>query len=277
MKKNTNNIVKSLAPTTSVIKFAVLGLGLLMSSGVSASSVQGGQMTINLDRDALAGAFTANNDPSRPSFYFEEYFDAAQANSRTSGELLTSHIVPGAGEISGIGRQLSVNGSVVSGFNQATSLTFDSADLTGTASGVVGLGGAMRYRLNTDFTIDPDTGEETGNRVITAYFSLEYDASRVDDTAGHSGWVVYNHHSFRAPVFDLDNVVTNLTGDSLSLSGDLALAGGFNHLGGQLGAVVGDFNFQTTVVPVPAAVWLFGSALAGLSFARMRKEKVAFC
>lgn len=249
--------------------YALMGvLAFGLASPTFALGVSGGGMTMNIDSTALAAAFTHDSDPNRPSFYLEEYFDSAQAASRTPSQLLTDHIIPGAGAISGIGRQFSVNGSSTSGLNRANDFSFSANDLTGTAMGAIGLGGAMRFRLDVPFSINPVTGEEEGNRTMTGYYSLEYDASRVDAVAGHSGWAVFNHHTFRARIFDLDNLLTNLTGNSLSLSGDLALASGFNHLGALHGAIIGDFSFQTTVVPVPAAVWLFASSIIGLFASR---------
>jgi len=260
------NYLKKLVSQIAVMLLAVNSTPLL------ASSVNGGGLTLNIDSDQLAAAFTWNHDSSRPSAWLEEYFDSAQAASRTSNELLTDHIIAGPEKISGIGRQFTVNNSITTGFNEANDFSFDANDLTGTASGAIGLGGAMRFRLNNTFSIDPVTGEEVGNRAITGYYSLEYDAIRVSTTEGRSGWAVYNHHSYRASIFDLTNVATTLTGDSLTLSGDLSLAEAFNHMGGEFGSIVGDFSFQTTVVPVPAAVWLFASGLTGLGFVSRRKR-----
>lgn len=234
---------------------------LFSISTAFAASVTGGAMTINLDRDLLASAFTHNHDPNRPSFYLEEYFSATEAVNRSPNQLLNDHIVPGTAEIPASGLEFTVNPSTTSGFNVATNFSFSPTDLPATASGAIGLGGAMRYRLNIPFTLDPITGEEIGNRAITGYFSLEYDQNRVDNSFGHSGWALYNHHSFRTDMFDLDNVIMQLTENSLSLGGDLALASGFNHMGGQEGSIVGNFSFQTTVVPLPATFWLMGSGL----------------
>jgi len=259
-----------------VSQIAVILL-VINSPSVLASSVSGGSMTLNIDSEQLAAAFTWNNDPNRPSVWLEEYFDSAQAASRTKEQLLSEHIIPGPTVISGIGREFTVNGSSATGLNGSNNnvgnnFTFDANDLTGTATGVIGLGGAMRFRLNNTFIIDPVTGEEQGNRTITGYYSLEYDDTRVDATEGRSGWAVFNHHSFRARLFDLTNVATTLTGESLTLSGDLSLAEAFNHMGGEFGSIVGDFSFQTTVVPVPAAVWLFASGLIGLVGVNRRKR-----
>ena len=71
--------------------------------------------------------------------------------------------------------------------------------------------------------------------------------------------------------------VINLTaGDIFSLSIDTA-----DNLGGEARVDISNFNFTSNddrfpAVPVPAAVWLFGSAMAGLGFMRKRKDlKVA--
>ncbi len=266
---NTMNNYKNHISRASYSLIALFSSALI--SPVFALSISGGAMTLNIDGSALASAFTHNYLPDRPSFYLEEYFDSVQAVSRTPLQLVTDHIIPGTGKISGIGRQFTVNSSSTTGLNKATNFNFDPNDLEGTASGEIGLGGAMRFRLNKSFVINPETGEEETNRAITGYLSLEYDADSADPVAGHSGWTIFNHHSFRADVFNLDNVTTTQTGGAFTLSGKLALAHGFDHLGGKTGTIVGDFNFQTTVVPVPAAVWLFASGLAGLFVSRKRK------
>jgi len=265
------NYLKKLVSQIAVMLLAI------NSPSVLASSVSGGGMTLNIDSELLAAAFHWNNDPTRPSAWLEEYFDSAQAASRTSDHLLTDHIIPGVDAISGIGREFTVNESSAIGLNGrnndvGNNFTFDANDLTGTATGVIGLGGAMRFRLNNPFFLNPETGEEEGNRAAIGYLSLEYDANRMDVAAGHSGWTIFNYNSYRADVLDLDNVLTTISGNSLTLSGDLSLAQGFVHMGGEFGSIVGDFSFQTTVVPVPAAVWLFASGLVGL-FASGRTNK----
>lgn len=238
-------------------------ISISVSPHISANSVLGGQMILNLNRDALAGAFT-HNTSERPAFYLEEYFDPAQAAGLTSAQILTDHIIPGTAEVNATGLQFSINGSTATAPNQVNNFTFNPGNLVGTASGKIGLGGAMRFRLDVPFRINSETNEEEGNRAIAAYLSLEYD----------SGWTIYNHHSFRAPVFDLVNVITTENDDILSMSGDMALGSGFGHMGGQVAAIIGDFSFTTTVVPIPAAMWLFASALSGLFFTRRIKGNV---
>jgi len=248
----------------------------VQSSLVSASTIQGGQMIINFDRDALAGAFTHDNDPSRPAFYVEEFFDASAAAIRTGGQILSEHIVPGAGEITATGLQFQINGTTVNNLprreNQPTTLQFDPADLTGTVQGAIGLTGLVRYRLDIPFRVSP-TGEEEGNRIVSGDYSLQFDKNRV--TEAHSGWYLLNHYGFLSNTYDLDNVLSIISGNTLTLSGDIAFAEGTSHFGAQLGAVVGDFTLQTTVVPLPAAVWFLFTGLASLSVFRGRKNELS--
>lgn len=236
----------------------------------TAATVSGGALTLNLDRDKLAAAFSFDATPA-PSMYLEEFFDAQAAAVRTSTQLLNDDLVPGTGEIPATGLGFSVNGTTAVNpadpyrHNQATTLSFDPTDLTGTATGAVGLGGATRFRV--------DTGTAS-NRVMFGDYSLEYSAANADAATGRSGWTLYNNLYYKAEAYPLFHVVTDLTGGSLDLAGDLGLGAGFDHLSPTPGAVVGSFHFQTAVVPVPAAVWLLVSGLAGLGiFGRRRDAK----
>ncbi len=262
---NKINFTQSLQSITRLVMLQ------LFCAPVMALTVTGGSMTLNIDREQLANSFTHNHNPARVAFYLEEYFDSSQAASRSPSELLNGHIIPGSEEISALNRQLSITPSVSSNQHKATTFSFARNDLAGSASGVIGLGGALRYRLNIPSQINPFTGEETGNRAMTGYFSLEYDAAKVDASNAHSGWSLFNHFSFRAVVFDLSNVTLLLSDDSLSLDGELLLGQGFEHMGGNVGSLVGHFSLHTTVVPVPAAFWLFVSGLSGLLLQRKYK------
>lgn len=60
---------------------------------------------------------------------------------------------------------------------------------------------------------------------------------------------------------------------ALLLSGNLQLTGLWaSLLGANTSAVVGTINLTPSAVPVPAAAWLFGSALAGLLGLSRRKS-----
>ncbi len=244
--------------------------GVFITLPVSAAQLGVGSMTLNFDRSALAAAFIHDDDPGRPAFYLEEFFTPGQFENLTDAQLLTRHNVAGTGEIPSTGLQLTINSGILNGRGKPTDFSFDANDIQATASGGIGLGGGFRFRIDVPFRIED--GEEAGNRTIIGDFTLEYDANRA--TGGHSGWTLFNHVSWRADVFDLDNVLIEQTGDSLQLNAQLALGHGFSHLGGTAGSIIGDISLQAAVVPVPAAVWLFASACLGLLPMAARKGEL---
>lgn len=254
----TAHSLSPLAKTAGGYLTLLAALAAFMPATATAAKVSGGSLILNLDRDALAASI-ALDATAAPSIYLEEFFDAEAAATRTNKQLLEDHLVAGVDEIQATGLEFAVNGPTVSnpqGRNsQPTTLTFNPDDLAGSVTGAVGFGGAARFRI--------DTGTQ-GNRVLSGDYTLEYDAANIDPSTGRSGWTLYNHLYYRADAFYLFNVVTDLTTASLLLSGDLGLGSSFNHLGGSTNAIVGNFSFQTSLVPVPAAAWLFMSGLAGL-------------
>lgn len=247
------------SPAWIFLQMALLAaLVAFIPATATAAKVSGGTLILNLDRDALA-ASVALDTTAAPSIYLEEFFDAQAVAGRTNKQILEDHLVAGVDEIQATGLELAVNGPTVSnppGRNsQPTTLTFDPGDLEGSVTGAVGFGGAARFRI--------DTGTQ-GNRILSGDYTLEYDSANIDPNTGRSGWTLYNHLYYRADAFYLFNVVTDLSTAALILSGDLGLGSSFNHLGGTTNAIVGNFSLQANLVPIPAAVWLFISGLAGL-------------
>lgn len=244
-----------------MLGFRALG-GILLLAGlvfpVSAATVSGGRMIVNLDRDALADAI-AIDATAAPSMYLEEFFDARAANSRTSTQILEDHIVPGVGEIPATNLTFSVNGIQVDNLTgrhaKPTTIEFDPANFASTVTGAIGLSGVFRFRV--------DTGSEF-NRILSGDYALEYNAANIDVASGRSGWSLYNHVSFRSQSYNLFNVALDIHDGSLDLSGELGFGEGYDHLFGTRGAIVGNVNLHTSVVPLPAGVWLFASALGGL-------------
>ncbi|QSA97245.1 VPLPA-CTERM sorting domain-containing protein [Methylococcus sp. EFPC2] len=125
---------------------------------------------------------------------------------------------------------------------QAT--TMDAGD---TSVGQIGLSGA--WRLNSPYG------------VLTPYdFSLVKNAGT---------WVIRTYDSAYSyqDFLTLANVSESLDNQGrLSLTGDLKWANALwpTMAGGNTSAVFGSFSLQPAAVPLPAAVWLFGTALAGL-------------
>lgn len=255
---------------------AVAVLSAVLATPVQAATVSGGTLTLNLDRDKLIAGTLLDNTPA-PSIYLEEFWDASAA-SKTFPEIrdgntpadLTDYA---ANEISASGLQFPVSGAVIPSNplgrqNRATNFSFDPNNLSGTASGAIGLNGVMRFRVD----VSPPT-----NRVLLGDMTLEYHPGLQNAATGQSAWLLVNHIGFDADAFELFDVTTNLTGNSLTLNGNLGFGWGFDHVGSGAARAahtrIGTFSFQTAVVPIPAAVWLFISGLAGLvGTQRLRRE-----
>lgn len=245
-------------------------------------SVNGGSMTMNFDRLVLGSlnygtTSPALFDPSQypsydPGLYLEEFFDQATAAIVPANQRGSYQVVPGFAEIASTGLEYGVNGSSVTNLpgnhTQPTNFTFDTSDLTGTAAGAVGFGGLTRFR-----------GTWAAPNYASSYFSWgEFTLEYHPDVAvnGASGWTLWNHVSFRAHSFDLLNVATTLEPDNtLILTGDLRFSPGTSSSffsPEDADKVLGNVTIQLTTVPVPGAVWLFASALAGLGVATKRSR-----
>ncbi|MGR8929359.1 MAG: VPLPA-CTERM sorting domain-containing protein [Gammaproteobacteria bacterium] len=250
---------------------------LLVSLNVSAATVSGGALTLNLDRDAMIVGTKLDNYPDsptpsfqiccRPSIYVEEFFDASAAAK--SFQQLRDENTPDlfdmvSDEISATGLQFAVNHSTlpinpVGRQNRATTFDFDSHNLFGTATGSIGLGGVIRFRVDTT---------PRNNRVLIGDFTMEYDPAQEGTGSGRSGWRLTNHIGWDAIPFELYDVTTDLIGNSLTVNGNLGFGEGLDHLGSAAArlneARIGTFGLQTTVVPLPASIWLFAGGLAAL-------------
>jgi hypothetical protein len=250
----------------------------LTVSGARAAAVSGGALTVNIDRDAFAAGVTLDNTPA-PSIYVEEFFDATAAASRDLTQILEDNSPAdwadyAANEIPATGLQFAVNGySIVPNLsgrqNRATTLTFNPNDLRATVSGSIGLGGVIRFRV--------DAGRPN-NRILMGDMTMEYHSELEGASPGRSGWLLVNHIGFDADAFELFDVTTSLIGNELTLNGNLGYGSGLDHLGASVARLndtrIGYFSFQTTVVPVPAAVWLFAGGLAGLGGLARSKRKL---
>lgn len=273
-----------------ILALAVFACGSAAFPATSqAATVTGGSLTVNLDRNVLIASTLLDNFPDtptesfpiccRPSIYVEEFWDASAA-SNTFLQLRDNN-TPDlydlvSDEIPATGLQYSVNDAVIPpnpGGREirSTDFQFDPNNLFGTATGGIGLNGVIRFRVD----VSPPT-----NRVLLGDMTLEYHPELEGTTQGRSGWLIVNHIGFDADAFELFDVTTQLTGASLILNGNLGFGWGFDHLGAGAARLndtrIGTFSFQTSVVPVPAAVWLFASSLAGLAVAgRPRTRKAA--
>lgn len=261
--------------------WAISLFALINTTCANAATVSGGSLILNIDKDALSAGVVLDNYPDtptdtfpiccRPSIYIEEFYDASAA-SKTFAQLRdenTPDLYDGVSDaISGLGLEFKVNGATIAPNptgrqNRSTTFSFDPGNLAASASGRIGLGGAIRFRVD----VTPPN-----NRVILGDMTLIYDPANENLSPGQSSWTLMNYIGFPAGAFNLFDVTTLVTADTLTLSGVLGLGGGFDHLGGIGDTRVGTFTFQTAIVPIPAAIWLFGSGLAGMAFSAVRKR-----
>lgn len=252
--------------------------GMFAITSVQAATVSGGSLILNIDRDALSAGTILDNTPA-PSIYLEKFFDASAA-TKTLAQILEDNSPANpadyiANEITAVGLQFGINNANIEPNptgrqNRNTTFTFDPNDLFATATGGMGLGGVMRFRVDVD---------RPNNRILLGDMTLAYHSAQEGSTPGRSSWVINNHIGFDAGGFELFDVTTELIGNSLSLTGNLGFGDGFDHLGATDArlndARIGTFSLQTTVVPVPAAVWLFTSGLTGLFLTGRAKRQVA--
>lgn len=243
---------------TNRFKFVTVGAlaitaftGLLAPATASAALVSG-TATITIDNTA----FVASNAYGE---YVEKFWDASYNTTGINASTTGGLTLPTTGSTT---MAFSVNTNTVTNSypgagtygrtEQATTM-----DAGNTSSGQIGLSGA--WRINGP------------GGVLTPY------DFRLVKTAG-----TWNISTFDT-AFSYQNFLT-LTGvsESLNGNGELLLSGNLQWTGlwaGMVGAntnaVVGTFSLAPAAVPVPAAVWMFGSGLLGLLGVSRKKAVVA--
>ncbi|NOT86108.1 MAG: hypothetical protein HOP02_15300 [Methylococcaceae bacterium] len=247
--------------TAGILMISAAGL-LTPSTASAAIATANGTMTMNLDSATMLTTF---------GFIPTTYFDQAQ------NDYYINKLTPGYAT-NGLGMQFQVNGNpaptsagIMYGTSdtrtrpiQATTFTYDTAGpVEATATGQIGFDGSIRI-----------TKPDTINWLKFDNLSMKYTGGK---------WVVYTNENRLATgdpdgfgtqsLFELSNVVSTTENGALKFSADLSLgnsnwANGFG-LDGTL--KLGTMSITPSAVPVPAAVWLFGSALLGLTGYKRRK------
>ncbi len=193
-----------------------------------------------------------------PTLFLEEFFTSPSLTGAQINDIVNTNLVPGNGEIPATGLVYDVTGATVTNpagrAIQATNFTYNETNLIGTANGQIGLAGVLRFMGNF------------AGIFVTGDYALKYDASRVGNAAGGSGWFLLNNYGFPIPGFDLTDVTAVASPFSLNLSGNLKWSPEVTSAffaPSDLGTTVGTFVFASPV-PLPAAAWLFGSGAIGL-------------
>ena len=231
----------------SILAVSLSFVGLINTPTASASLLQNGLATIDLDPAAW---LSLNGQTVRA------VFGKADMDTMDAPALLAAPT--GSPSTSGLPFEMYTNNAPVGLTGRGpvdTSFDYNGTDAT-TSSGTIGLAGAWKTDSNI-FT----------GQLIFGDFSLHYDAARAGVNAGgtSSGWTLTNHVSFAASTADLANITLINGTNGFTLAGDIALtAGSAAFFGGTAGQDVGDFSITVSTVPLPAAVWLFGSGLLGV-------------
>ena len=164
---------------------------------------------------------------------------------------------------------------------QGTTLTIDPTDVLGSWTGgsdsgaflsggeQIGFGGMSRWVVDSAFG---------GGKLLFGDWGLRYSASRAGTAAGatsniRSGLVLTSNIDFLNATFvDIGNASIVVTGNTLSITGDLLVSNGLLALGfpaSNLGLDVGDFSLTATLVPAPGAAALLGLGV----FAASRRRR----
>lgn len=252
----------------SVLALVVLS-GLAVSTATAAEvGIASGSATMSFDLPTFLGQSPLNT------------FDAAFGITETRDQLLNlpgnspsasqNWVTNPVGTPSPTGRTI-----------QGTTLTIDPANVLGTWGSVtsdfgafaiggeqIGFGGMTRW------TLDPGIP----GVLLFGDWALRYSPARAGTFAGsttniRSGLVLTSNIDFANATFvDIGNANISVTGNTLSITGDMLLSDGLIALGfpqSNLGLDAGDFNFTATLVPAPGAAVLLGAG--GLLAARRRR------
>ncbi len=232
-----------------LLTVGALALTGLMASTTASASLVTGNATITIDNSAFAAANFYGN-------YIETHWGAAD-NTLAIDATATG------------GTTLSTTGSNVMSFavnTNTTTISYPSAgaygrtvqatdmDVSNTATGQIGLSGAMRIN---------------GPGGVLAPYDL-----KLVKTEGVWNISTYDTAFGGNDFLTLTSVNESVSGGGeLLLSGDLQMTGTWaGMLGADTSAIVGSFNLTPSAVPVPAAVWLFGTGLIGLVGVGKRKK-----
>lgn len=158
--------------------------------------------------------------------------------------------------------------SVAFDITDATTFTYEASDFLGTFSGAIEHSGGIVLS-------DIATGTAS---VTVGDFTIGFDAARIGGDA--SGFFVQDNIDTGAILFDVGSPLVEAFDTSLVITGNLLISSEFSDLLNSLGLVSGDVSgidaglalvdASATVIPVPAAVWLFGAAIGALGFTRRR-------
>lgn len=242
------------------LTLATLGLGPFLSPAQAAPAyVSGGTVVISYNETAFSSVTYPS--PAIPLFADNSInsFNQTSSNTLTSSEILTDlgtftawtninfGINPTTPQVNPTGRNL-----------QSTSFSYDPLNLTGSASGQIGIGGTSRWVIN------PALG---GGPFVLGDFALTY---------GGSTWSLANNFAPAAPAFYLSSPsLTSVSDTGFTLSGTLYASTTLQaFFGFAPDTSYGTISLTATAVPEPAtaALLLLGTVSSILICRRRSAE-----
>jgi len=189
--------------------FAVSLAVLSAVSDVSADSLLNGSATINFDQNAWNNL--ASGYGPTPVLTLSAFFNQTQANALTYDQTLTN-VQVGASYTNQV---YAMNGPTVTNLagrtTQPTTFVYYPGHLTN-HTGSIGLGGIARF----------DVYGGAYGELLYGDYTLQFDTNRI--ALGGSGWYLKGNIPPAAAAFDLLNVTTLETNNTLTISGDLGVS-----------------------------------------------------
>ena len=256
-----------------------------------------GTFTINFDREAFA--VLQGGSSASPGLFNAHFYDGA-ASDPTNPLNEMNNLLYGAAPYSEQSSTNLVHGlSAVAPASQATDryVQGTTSNFEVVTSGSSVTGGAGSLGMTGVQVLGIGAGTYAGYALAYGDYSLVYDptaqAEEADfmggSTTGLSGWYLQNHIgglSFFIDAYDIANlsVVAN-DANNWKMTGDILMsASNVFMLGGNQGDDMGNFclgvgsysgcSASVSEVPVPGAVWMFGTGILGMMGAARRKLRV---
>jgi hypothetical protein len=251
---------------------------LIMANSADAGVLHGGTFSVTYDNPnnllegltigpgGLTEYYVANFFPKAVADTYSTIADIITVPTNTYPAPPTLEYVVNPADLTGTGIPTGAGGRA----NKPTTLTWDASQdalvdsSAFIANGQIGLNGVVMTR-----------GSFTGT-LTSGDYTFEYNANRNDGV--NSGWTLWNNTSFRTSTYDARNISVTTNGDELLMTGELwwspnMTAFLFGGDGSNSAGKAATFTLVSpAVVPVPAAVWLFGSGLLSLLAGARRKS-----
>ncbi len=288
------NKLNRLTATASVATIALAGM--LSPSAANAATLSAasgiGTFTMSMDENAFA-QFQGGpgGSPSKPGMFNDHFYNTAASNPTVytgsalnllgdntpeSSNSLVHDITPTGPNPTGQQAGRGVKGTTAN-------FAIDSVTLTTPTSSLLGMTGIQELGIG-------GSGPFAGSSIVSGDYALRYNPALRQsawDDAGFSGtatgWYLFNGLDIPTPAYDLENLSVTVTdSNNWRFSGDLLLGPELAAFyGGAAKTDVGNFclgvgsfsgcNVPVSSVPVPAAVWLFGTGLMGFVAGNRRK------